>query len=210
LTMSKVKQDVNVLMVGVGGQGVILASDAMADTGMVNGYDVKKSDSIGMAQRGGSVASNVRWGSHVFSPMIKKGEVDFLLAFEQLEGARWAPYLRPGGVAIVADLVIVPVSVIGGGIPYPGWEVSESIIRSYTDRLYLLPAVKIGREMGNPKALNVLMLGFLSAFLNLEQDAWIENIRCKLPPKFVDSSLEAFRRGFAEAHAQLGSKAPLK
>lgn len=197
----------NVVMVGVGGQGVILASDAMAEIGMNHGYDVKKSDSIGMAQRGGSVVSHVRWGKQVFSPMVRKGEADFLLAFEQLEAARWAPYLRPGGVAIVADVVVVPVSVIGSSVSYPSWEEANSILHQYTDLVFLLPATKIGTELGNPRALNMVLLGFLSTFLGLGTEAWTENIRGKLPPKFVESSLAAFYRGAAEAEAlRLGKR----
>ncbi len=192
-------KEINVLMVGVGGQGVILASDAMSEIGMNNGYDVKKSDSLGMAQRGGSVVSHVRWGKHIFSPLIKKGEVDFLLGFEQLEAARWSSYLRSDGVAIVADVVIVPVSVIGSTIPYPNWDEVEGILTQYTDEIYLLPATRIGTEVGNPRALNMVMLGSLSIFLELEAEAWTESIRHRLPPQFVESSLEAFSRGTAEA-----------
>lgn len=197
------RDSVNVLMVGVGGQGVILASDAMSDTGMANGYDVKKSDSLGMAQRGGSVVSHVRWGSRVFSPMVKKGEADFLLGFEQLEAARWASYMRPGGVVVVSDVVIVPVSVIGGSVPYPSWDQIEATLRCFTDRVYLLPATRIGEELGNPRALNVVMLGFLSAFLPLKSEAWIANIRSRLPPRFLDSSLAAFQRGAEEGRSCL-------
>ena len=192
-------KDVNVLMVGVGGQGVILASDAMSEIGMNNGYDVKKSDSLGMAQRGGSVVSHVRWGKRVFSPMIKRGEVDFLLGFEQLEAARWASYLKPGGVAIVADVVVVPVSVIGGTVAYPGWDEVRGILAQYTDEAYLIPANNICLKVDNPRALNMVMLGALSAFLDLGMEAWIENIRPRLPAKFVKSSLEAFSRGANEA-----------
>jgi len=199
-------KDVNVLMVGVGGQGVIMAGDAMSEIGMNNGYDVKKSDTLGMAQRGGSVVSHVRWGEHVFSPMIKSGDVDFLVAFEQLESARWAPYLKPGGVALVADVVVVPVSVIGGTIPYPSWDEAEEILAQYADRTYLIPATRIGLEVGNPRALNMVMLGSLSAFLKLEVEAWTEDIRLRLPPKFVESSIEAFLRGADEAKAMIHAK----
>lgn len=191
-------RDVNVLMVGVGGQGVILASDAMAEIGMHAGYDVKKTDSLGMAQRGGSVVSNVRWGERVFAPMIKKGEVDFLLSFEELEAARWAAYLRPGGVVLAADKVVVPISAMSGAIPYPSWVEIEALLRHYTDRVYLIPATRIGEEVQNQKALNIVMLGALSAFLDLNTQTWEQDIRRKVPPKFLDSSLAAFRKG-AEA-----------
>lgn len=191
-------KDINVLMAGVGGQGVILASDIMGEIGMNSGYDVKKSDSIGMAQRGGSVISHVRWGQHVFSPMAKKGDIDYLIGFEQLEAARWASYLKPNGVAIVADVVVVPVSVIGSTTPYPEWDEIEKILARYTDQAYLIPASRIGIEVGNPRALNMVMLGALSVFLELEAAAWIENIRRLLPPRFVESSLAAFTGGANE------------
>jgi len=199
-------KDVNVLMVGVGGQGVILGSDAMSEIGMNNGYDVKKTDSIGMAQRGGSVASHVRWGKHVFSPMVKRGEGDFLVGFEQLEAARWAPYLRQGGVAIVADVTVMPISIIGGKTPYPSWKEIENILCQYTDQIYLIPAPKIAQEVGNPRAINMVILGFLSAFLELAPEAWTENIRRRLPPKFLESSLKAFSRGVEEAKAMIQAK----
>jgi len=194
-------QDANVLMVGVGGQGVILASDGMAEIGMNNGYDVKKSDTLGMAQRGGSVVSHVRWGKQVFSPMIKKGEVDFLVGFEQLEAARWSPYLRPGGAAIVSDAVVVPVSVVGGTTPYPGWGEIKKTLEQYTDRVYLIPADEISADVGNPRAQNMVLLGALSVFLELEPEAWTEAMRQRLPPKFVESSVAAFLRGADETRA---------
>ncbi len=201
--------DVNVVMVGVGGQGVVLASDAMGEIGMNNGYDVKKSDTLGMAQRGGSVVSHVRWGKHVFSPMAKKGDIDFLVGFEQLEAARWASYLKPGGVAIVADVVIVPVSLINSNVSYPSRDEIEGILAQYTDKVYLIPAKRIGLEVGTPRALNMVILGFLSAFLGLKTEAWIENIRHRLPANFVESSLEAFSCGMTEAKAVRQSKKPL-
>jgi len=202
--------DINVLMAGVGGQGVISASDAMGEIGMNNGYDVKKSDSLGMAQRGGSVISHVRWGKQVFSPLTKKGEIDFLLGFEQLEAARWAPYLRQGGVTIVADVVIVPVSVIGSTVPYPTWDEIEGILRQYTNETYLIPATRIGIEVGNPKALNMVMLGALSTFLDVEAEVWIEGIRHRLPPRFLESSLEAFSQGAAETRTMRLAKTTTK
>lgn len=199
-------KDVNVLMVGVGGQGVILASDAMSEIGMNSGYDVKKTDSLGMAQRGGSVVSHVRWGEHVFSPMVKRGAADFLVGFEQLEAARWAPYLKPGGVAIVADVVVVPISIIGSKTTYPSWKDIEGILSQYTDQIYLIPAPRIAHEVGNPRAVNMVILGFLSAFLELKQEDWTDNLRLRLPPKFVESSLKAFVRGAEEAKAMMLAK----
>jgi indolepyruvate ferredoxin oxidoreductase beta subunit len=198
--------DVNVVMVGVGGHGVILASDGMAEIGLNNGYDVKKTDSLGMAQRGGSVVSHVRWGGHVFSPMIKKGEADYLLGFEQLEAARWASYLKPGGVAIVADVVVIPLSAIDGETPYPGWDEVKGILAQYADQIHLVCASRIAEEVGNPRAVNMAMLGFLSAFLELEPEAWTDTMRLRLPPKFMESSIEAFTRGMNEAKSVIPAK----
>jgi len=194
-------RDINIMIVGVGGQGVILASDAMSEIGVNNGYDVKKSDSLGMAQRGGSVVSHIRWGKHVFSPMVKKGNADFLLGFEQLEAARWVPYLKSGGVALVADAVVIPVSVIGSATPYPSWDEVRGILAQYTDEIYSIPATRIGLEVGNPRALNMVMLGSLSVFLELEAKVWAEDIRRRLQPEFVESSLAAFSQGVAEVKA---------
>ena len=196
-------KDVNVLMVGVGGHGVILASDGMAEIGVNNGFDVKKTDSLGMAQRGGSVVSHVRWGEHVFSPMIKRGEVDYLLGFEELEAARWAPYLRPGGVAIVADVIVIPISAIGGAVSYPSWEEIKDLLGQYTDSIYLIPATRIAQEVGNPRAVNMAMLGILSAFLELSAEAWTDTMRERLPAKFVESSVQAFLKARGEAKAMM-------
>lgn len=190
--------DVNVLMVGVGGQGVILASDAMAEIGMNAGYDVKKTDSLGMAQRGGSVVSNVRWGKEVFSPMVRKGEVDFLVSFEEVEAARWAAYLRPGGVAIVADVVVIPISAMSGAVPYPSWDEIKATLAYYTHQVYLMPATRIGEEVNNPKALNIVLMGALSTFLDVDDETWLADIRHKVPTKFLESSLQAFHKGVSE------------
>jgi indolepyruvate ferredoxin oxidoreductase beta subunit len=199
-------RDVNVLMVGVGGYGVILASDGMAEIGMVNGYDVKKTDSLGMAQRGGSVVSHVRWGKKVYSPMIKKGEVDYLLAFEQLEAARWASYLSPKGTAVVADSVVIPVSAVTGDTPYPKWDAIAKILSQYTNNIYLVPAARIAGEVKNPRAVNMAMLGFISAFLELPAEAWTDTMRSRLPAKFMKSSIDAFLKARAEAEAAIQAK----
>lgn len=191
-------KSVNVLMVGVGGQGVILASDALAEIGMNAGYDVKKTDSLGMAQRGGSVVSNVRWSEKVFSPIIKKGSVDFLVSFEQAEAARWAAWLKDGGVAIVADVVVIPISAMSGAFKYPSWEEIQKLLKHYAQEVHLIPAAQIGEQVGNPKALNIVMMGALSTYLDLDDEAWKSDIRKKVPVKFLDSSLAAFDRSVEE------------
>lgn len=196
---------INVLMVGVGGQGVILASDILSEVVMVSGYDVKKSDSIGMAQRGGSVVSNVSFGEKVFSPLIATGDADFLIGFEELEAARWAPYLKQDGVAIVADVVMVPITV-NKDSPYPVWTRTEGILKEFTDRVYHVPAVEIGKETKNVRALNMVLLGFLSAFLDIKNETWQENIKKQLPSRFLESSLQAFACGAQEANKMVRIK----
>lgn len=191
-------------MVGVGGQGVILASDTLAESAMKTGYDVKKSDSIGMAQRGGSVVSHIRLGEAIFSPLIKTGDADFLICFERLEAARWAPYLKEGAVAIVADVVLMPLSVTNTNTPYPDWKTVRDILKQRTDRVYLVPALSISQQVGNPRALNIVMLGCLSSFLDIADDIWIEYIRRKLPKLFLDSSIKAFNKGVAVTNQLTG------
>jgi len=189
----------DILMTGVGGQGVILASDALAEIAMKAGHDVKKSDSLGMSQRGGSVVSNLRIGDRVFSPMIREGEADFLLAFERLEGARWAHYLKKNGIAIINDLAIPPLSVVGGASKYPGVEEVEDILRQYGGKVYIIQATKIARELGNPQVLNVLLIGFLSSFLDIKEDSYTEDLSQRVPSKFLQLNLKAFSRGREEA-----------
>ncbi len=192
----------DILMTGVGGQGVILASDALAEIAMKAGYDVKKSDSLGMSQRGGSVISHLRMGERVFSPMIRKGEVDFLLAFERLEGARWAEYLNRDSIAIINDLAIPPLSTVGGASKYPSTGEVEQIIREYTDRLYVIPGTQIAQEMGNPQVLNVLLVGFLSVFLDIEEKNYLDDLSHRVPQKVLQLNLKAFARGREEALAR--------
>ncbi len=189
----------DILMTGVGGQGVILASDALAEIAMKAGYEVKKSDSLGMSQRGGSVVSHLRVGEQVFSPMMKKGEADFLLGFERLEGARWVDYLREGGIAIINNLAIPPLSVVGGASKYPSVSDVEKTLRQRTNRIHFVPGTQIAAELGNPQVLNVLLVGFLSAFLDIDERSYIDDLSQRVPQKFLQLNLKAFARGREEA-----------
>ena len=192
----------DILMTGVGGQGVILASDALAEIAMKAGHDVKKSDSLGMSQRGGSVVSHLRLGRQVFSPMIRKGEADILLAFERLEGARWADYLHRNSIAIVNDLAIPPLSVVGGASAYPSTAEVEEMLHRHTDYLFIIPGTQIAHEMGNPQVLNVLLVGFLSVFLDIDEQSYIEDLSQRVPQKVLQLNLKAFARGREEALAR--------
>lgn len=190
---------IDVFMAGVGGQGVILASDSLAEVAMRAGFDVKKSDALGMAQRGGSVVSHIRIGSKVFAPLIKKGEADFLVGFERLETARCASYISPHGLAITNDQELPPLAVAGGAAPYPDQRQVEHLISQYTRRLAFVPGLKIALELGNARVAGVVLLGFLSAFLPVEVALWEQDIAGRVPAKFREVNLQAFALGRQEA-----------
>jgi indolepyruvate ferredoxin oxidoreductase beta subunit len=186
----------NFLLAGVGGQGTILASDVMAEVGLASGYDVKMSEVHGMAQRGGSVNTHVRWDArHVYSPLIGLGEADMLLVFEEAEALRYAEFLRPGGVAVVNQLVIRPITVTSGGAHYPTEEELLATYRQLTGRLHLVPGTAVAEEMGNPRAANIVLLGAISTFLDLPTERWLAVIETRVPPKHVELNRRAFLRG---------------
>jgi indolepyruvate ferredoxin oxidoreductase beta subunit len=186
----------NFLLAGVGGQGTILASDVLAQVALAAGYDVKKSEVHGMAQRGGSVNTHVRWDAErVYSPLIGLGEADVLLVFEEAEALRYAGYLKAGGVAVVNRQVIEPITVTSGGARYPTEEELKTIYDELTDRLYIVPGADIARELGNARAANVVLLGALSTFLPVPQETWLQVIEGRVPPKYVALNREAFLRG---------------
>ena len=184
----------NFFLTGVGGQGTLLAADIVALVGMALGADVKKSEVHGMAQRGGSVVSHVRWGDKVLSPLIAPGEVDFMVAFERLEALRYAALLRPNGVILVNDYRISPVSVTSGTATYP---TEEEEARAYGDRIrqYGVPALALAQELGQPRVNNVVMLGALSTFLDTPEDIWLQVISQRVPERYVEINRKAFAAG---------------
>ena len=185
----------DLLITGVGGQGVILASDITGEAALAEGYDVKKTDTLGMAQRGGSVVSNLRIAPRVWSPLIKEGEADILLSFEKLEAARWSYCLKPGGVAIVNDHALPPLAVSLGKTRYPDDSELMPTLRARTDRVYLIPATSTASELGNVMTLNILMLGCLSHFTPLKPETWKVCITARLPQKLHEINLLAFETG---------------
>ena len=189
---------IDLLLTGVGGQGNILASDIIGEVAMAAGFDVKKTDTLGMAQRGGSVVSNVRIGEKVFSPLIKEGEVDFLLAFEKLEGVRWASYLRPDGIAVINNYAVPPLSVNLGADRYPADAEVMRVLKQRSERIYLVEGTLRAIELGNAKALNIFMLGCVSVFLPFKLEAWQEAIRQHLPEKLWKLNMAAFETGRKE------------
>jgi len=184
------------LLAGVGGQGTILASNVLAEVGLASGYDVKKSEVHGMAQRGGSVNTHVRWDQErVYSPLIGLGEADVALFFEEAEALRYAEYLRQGGAAVVNQLVIKPITVSSGGAHYPTEEELLLAYRPLTDRVHLVPGTAIAEELGNPRAANVVLLGAISTFLEVPVETWLAVIDARVPPKHVVLNRQAFLRG---------------
>jgi len=190
------KQDL--LMVGVGGQGIILASDIVGEVALSAGYDVKKTDTLGMAQRGGSVLSHVRIASQVSSPLIKEGEVDMLVGFEKLETARWGYFLRAGGLAIVNNHAMPPLSVSLGTDRYPSDEEIEDILKRRTDRVYFTDGTSRAKALGDIRTLNMFMLGCVSAHLPFDVEVWKDCIAQRMPSRIRQINITAFDQGRKE------------
>jgi indolepyruvate ferredoxin oxidoreductase beta subunit len=190
------KQDL--LMVGVGGQGIVLASDILGEVALAAGYDIKKTDTLGMAQRGGSVVSHVRVADKVWSPLIKEGEVDVLVAFEKLEAARWSYYLNEGGAALVNNQTTPPLSVSLGTQRYPGDKEIENTLRQWARRFYLIDATRQAKELGDVRTLNMLMLGCVSSLLPIDVEIWKDRISQRLSPNILKMNMVAFDKGREE------------
>ena len=183
----------NVLVAGVGGQGVILASDIMSEVFMEAGYDVKKSEVHGMAMRGGIVTSHFRFGKKVYSPLIKEGEVDILFAFEQLEGLRWANHLKPNGKIVMNDHKINPPAVNLGEMEYPK-DIPDTIRLKFKD-LYLIKGTEVASQLGDTRAANVVLLGAISKLFEVGEELWLNTILKYLPSKVHELNRKAFSAG---------------
>ena len=188
----------DLLITGVGGQGTILASDIIGEAALAAGYDVKKTDTLGMAQRGGSVISHVRIAPKVWSPLIKEGEVDILLAFEKLEAARCGYYLRRGGIAIVNNQTLPPLSVSLGNERYPSDEEVSDILKRGTSCIHFVDGTRRARGLGNVRTLNMFMLGCASCFMPLKLHFWKDAITQRLPADIRQINLTAFDKGRKE------------
>lgn len=191
-------EKMNLFITGVGGQGVVLASDIVGEAALAAGFDVKKTDTLGMAQRGGSVVSHVRIAPKVWSPLIREGEVDLLLAFEKLEAARWSHYLRPGGTAIVNNYEQPPLSVSLGQQRYPTQEEIADSLKRQTDRVYFVDGTERAKGLGNVRTLNIFMLGCLSVLAPLDITIWKESISRRIPEHIREINLTAFEQGRKE------------
>jgi indolepyruvate ferredoxin oxidoreductase beta subunit len=194
-----VEKSYNFLLAGVGGQGTILASDVLAEVAVAAGYDVKKSEVHGMAQRGGSVNTHIRWDAEqVHSPLIGLGEADLLLVFEEAEALRYAEFLKPGGAAIVNCHAIKPITVTSGGAEYPTEDQVRAVYATLTERFYLVPGTAIAEELGNARTANVVLLGALSGLLEVPAETWLGVIKKRVPSKYVELNRQAFLRGRQE------------
>ncbi|OFX13760.1 MAG: hypothetical protein A2Z18_05025 [Armatimonadetes bacterium RBG_16_58_9] len=193
----------NISLVGVGGQGTLLASEILCRAALLAGKDVKKSEVHGMAQRGGSVVSQVRIGEKVLSPLIALGKTDILVAFEKVEALRFAHFLSPDGVALVNDQEIRPVTVSSGQATWP--EDIDGKLASAFPRLELVPALEIASGLGNVRAVNLVMIAALSNHLPFAEDIWRQSIGECVKPQFVELNLKAFEAGIKAAQSTFTS-----
>ena len=184
------------LLVGVGGQGAILTAKVLVNGLMKAGYDVKMSEVHGMSQRGGSVVTYVRYGKKVYSPIIDKGEADFVLSFELLEAARWAEYLKEGGVLLTNTQKVNPMPVITGAAEYP--KALEEKLTALPIRLDAMDALGLALKAGSAKAVNLVLLGRLSRYFHFTDEQWQDAIEKSVPAKFLELNKKAFALG-AEA-----------
>ena len=183
----------NVMIVGVGGQGSLLASKLLGHLLLGCGYDVKVSEVHGMSQRGGSVVTYVRWGDKVYSPVIDKGEADYIVSFELLEAARYVPYLKKGGVIVTNTQQIDPMPVITGAAQYP-----ENLVETMKAAgvcVDALDCLQLAEQAGSLKAVNIVLLGRLSHYFDIPEEKWLASLEAIVPPKFLEINKKAFEIG---------------
>lgn len=185
----------NVFIAGVGGQGILLASEILSDVALSRGLDAKKSEVHGMSQRGGVVTSHVRFGKKVYSPLIAEGEADVILGFEIAEALRWVHYLRPGGRIIVNEQKMIPPITTTGKFSYP--ENVEETIKKRVPKTTIIDAYAIALKLGNTRLVNTILLGVLSNAIDLEEDKWIKVIERMAPKGTGEINKQAFLEGRA-------------
>ncbi len=183
----------NIMIVGVGGQGTLLTSRILGNLAMRGGYDVKLSEVHGMAQRGGSVVTFVRYGEQVAEPIVEAGQADVLIAFEKLEALRYLHFLREDGVVIVNDWRIDPITVVTGAAEYP-----EGVLDTLraSRKVVAVEAMKAAKELGAPKAFNVVVLGAAAPYVGFDKEEWLKVIEETVPPKTVEVNQKAFEMGY--------------
>lgn len=183
----------NIMIVGVGGQGSLLASKMLGQLLLSQGYDVKVSEVHGMSQRGGSVVTYVRYGEKVYSPIIDKGTADFIISFEKLEAARWVPYLKKGGKIIMSTQEIDPMPVIIGAAQYP-----ENLVEKMKEAgadVDAIDALDLAMQAGSSKAVNLVLMGRLSKYFDATEEAWMNALEACVPAKFLELNKKAFSLG---------------
>ena len=186
----------NIMIVGVGGQGSLLASKLLGRILLTKGYDVKVSEVHGMSQRGGSVVTYVRFGEKVYSPIIDKGEADFIVSFELLEAARWTEFLKPGGKIITNTQQINPMPVITGAAQYPQ-KLAEEMAKLGID-VEAFDALSLAEQAGSAKAVNIVLMGRLSKYFEFTKEDWQQAIRESVPEKYLELNQKAFALGRGE------------
>ena len=183
----------NIMVVGVGGQGTLLTSRIIGKTALMAGYDVKLSEVHGMAQRGGSVVTFVRYGKKVYEPVVEEGEVDVLISFERLEALRYAHFLKRDGILIVNDTRIDPMTVVIGAKTYPEG-IIETLSANYN--IYTIDGGAVARELGNSKVLNSVVLGLAAKHIGFSEEEWISTLSATVPQKTVEVNVAAFKAGY--------------
>lgn len=184
----------SVLIVGVGGQGTLLASRLLGNAVISRGYDVKVSEVHGMSQRGGSVVTYVRYGERVDSPYLEEGEADVIISFELLEAARYLPYLKKGGTVVVNTQQIDPMPVITGAAAYP--EGILEALQAAGAKVNPVDALDLAEQAGSSKAVNVVLMGVVAKHMDIAHDVWLETVKNTVPQKFLDLNLRAFELGY--------------
>ena len=183
----------NIIIVGVGGQGSLLASKILGHLLLNQGYDVKVSEVHGMSQRGGSVITYVRFGDKVFSPVVDKGEADFIVSFEILETARWLDYLKVDGQIVTNTQEIDPMPVVTGAATYPENLVEK--LKSKGLKVDAMNCLELAKKAGSQKAVNIVLLGRLSHYFDIPEESWQKSLEANVPPKFLELNKKAFELG---------------
>ncbi len=188
-------KSMNVMVVGVGGQGTLLTSRIIGKTALKEGFDVKLSEVHGMAQRGGSVVTFIRFGEKVYEPVVEEGDADILISFELAEAMRYAHFLKKDGIIIVNDCRIDPMTVVIGAATYP-----EDVINRLKEKheVHSIDGLKIANELGNGKVLNSAVLGAAAKFIGFDKEKWLEVLKATVPQKTVEINEKAFLKGYGE------------
>ena len=188
-------ENMNIMVVGVGGQGTLLTSRIIGKTALSMGYDVKLSEVHGMAQRGGSVVTFVRFGKNVAEPVVEEGDADVIISFEKLEALRYAHFLKKGGILIVNDARIDPMTVVIGAKQYPE-NILEDLKKEH--EVYSINGKEMANTLGNSKVLNTIVLGFSAKYIGFDKKQWLKTVEETVPPKTVELNKKAFLVGYGE------------